>query len=250
MEEALVAELRRLEFSEKEAKVYIAAMKLGTSTMQKIAKLSGVNRATTYVAVEALMHRGLMSSVTKGKKRYFTVEDPDKIQSVLEKERLELAEKEKTVESVMPKLTEMFAVTHGAGQKPQVRFYEGMEGLNIVREEILKRKDTDSYNIYNKKYFLEVFPEKDQEVFIKKIDSKKRKGTSILASNTGIYNVEARGIKRYVIDEKLYDHPIDFCVFDNKVSITKLDNNPISIIIENETIAEAMKSILKLVVKK
>ena len=249
MEEALVAELRRLEFSEKEAKVYIAAMKLGTSTMQKIAKLSGVNRATTYVAVEALMHRGLMSSVTKGKKRYFTVEDPEKIQSILEKERLELSEKEKTVGSVMPKLAEMFSITHGAGQKPQVRFYEGKEGLNIVREEILRRKDKNSFNIYNKSYFSNVFPEKEQLEYIKKKDVKRKQGTVIMATDTGKYNVSSKG-ETILISEQDYNHPIDFCIFDDKVAITKLDESPLSVVIENVAIANALKSILKLAIKK
>ena len=77
MENSILTKLAQLGFSDKEAKTYLASIKLGTSTIQTISNLSGVNRATTYLAVESLMKKGLMSSVMKGKKRYFTVEAPE-----------------------------------------------------------------------------------------------------------------------------------------------------------------------------
>ena len=43
--------------SEKEAAVYLAALQLGWVPVQDIAKLSKVNRATTYVMIESLKKR-------------------------------------------------------------------------------------------------------------------------------------------------------------------------------------------------
>ncbi|MFB6225205.1 MAG: helix-turn-helix domain-containing protein, partial [Candidatus Paceibacteria bacterium] len=57
MNQKLLSELRNLGFSEKESRVYVASLQIGSAPMQKIAASAGVNRATTYVLVESLMHR-------------------------------------------------------------------------------------------------------------------------------------------------------------------------------------------------
>ena len=74
-------ELNYLGLNEKEAKVYLAALELGKSSVQNIAKKADVNRATTYVVIEALIKRGLMSSANENKKQYFIAEAPEKLKS-------------------------------------------------------------------------------------------------------------------------------------------------------------------------
>lgn len=67
----LAKKLESLGLTEKEAAVYVAALELGASPAQKIAERAKVKRGTTYLAIESLTKRGLMSSVTKGKKVFF-----------------------------------------------------------------------------------------------------------------------------------------------------------------------------------
>lgn len=67
----LEQQLKQLGFADKEAKVYLASLKLGSNTIQEIARSAGVNRATTYVIIEKLIKKGLMSSIKKGKKTFF-----------------------------------------------------------------------------------------------------------------------------------------------------------------------------------
>ena len=55
--------LKELGLAEKEAKVFLASLELGSSAVQEIAKKAEINRATTYVIIEKLMKKGLMSSV-------------------------------------------------------------------------------------------------------------------------------------------------------------------------------------------
>ena len=71
--------LKEIGMAEKEAKVFLASLELGSSAVQEIAKKADINRATTYVIIEKLMKKGLMSSVEKGKKDFFQTEDPEKI---------------------------------------------------------------------------------------------------------------------------------------------------------------------------
>ena len=57
----LIQELGHLGLSEKEAAVYLASLELGPAPVQDISHKAKVNRATTYVMIESLMGRGLIS---------------------------------------------------------------------------------------------------------------------------------------------------------------------------------------------
>ncbi len=57
----------------------MASLELGSDTVQEIAKRAEVKRANTYAVIEKLMSKGLMSSVEKGKKTLYQVEDPKQL---------------------------------------------------------------------------------------------------------------------------------------------------------------------------
>lgn len=113
MEEQLLSKLRSLGFSDKEAKVYVASLKLGSAPIQKIAKLATVNRATTYVVVQGFMDKGLMSSYTKGKKRLFTPDSPDKISAIIQADKAKVQAKENTINEILPALSNLYDTTQG-----------------------------------------------------------------------------------------------------------------------------------------
>ena len=126
----LKKELEHLGLSDKEAKVYLAALEMGPSPVQDISHKAHVNRATTYVMIESLASRGLMSTFQKGKKRFYVSESPDRLMSIIQVRQKELAEKEFELEKVMPLLTNLY---NAEGAKPQIRYLEGMEGVKTVR---------------------------------------------------------------------------------------------------------------------
>ena len=127
----LLTELKHLGLSEKEAQVYLAALELGPAPVQDISHKAKVNRATTYVMIETLSTRGLMSTFVKGKKRYYVPESPDRLLSILRIQQKELEEKEKGFEKSLPMFMALFNVE---GAKPQIRYLEGPEGIKTVRE--------------------------------------------------------------------------------------------------------------------
>jgi len=246
-DQSLLTELRGLGFSEKESRVYLAAVKLGTTTMQKIAKMSGVNRATTYVLVEAMMKRGLMSSVTKGKKRYFSIESPEKLHSILEQEKAQVREKEKMINAVIPQLSEIFAATHGQN-KPQVRFYEGKSGLLAVRDEVLKSKEKVAYALFHRDKIQEIFNEDERKSFS---DKRIKKGIQVNAIYTSQEGPVLRDNKKDKTDytfipNTLYNSAIDITVFDYKLVITSLQEPLLSVLIESQDIADSFKQLFEL----
>src|SRR3989338_2795499 len=126
----LIRDLIHLGLSEKEARVYIAAMQLGPSAIQEIAEQAGVNRATTYVLIEDLGTRGLISSTTQENKRLFIAEAPDRLLLLLQFQRQALEARERQLSELLPKLSALF---HGSWEKPEIRYLDGPAGLTALR---------------------------------------------------------------------------------------------------------------------
>lgn len=138
-------ELKHLGLSDKESAVYLAALELGPSPVQDISHTAKVNRATTYVMIESLSTRGLISTFVKGKKRFYAAESPDRLISILEKRQNELDVKRKELEGVMPMLHALF---NAEGAKPQIRYLEGVEGLETVRN-VFEKLEGEFVQIYS-----------------------------------------------------------------------------------------------------
>jgi sugar-specific transcriptional regulator TrmB len=250
MEEQLLSKLRSLGFSDKESKVYVASLKLGSAPIQKIAKLATVNRATTYVVVQGFMNKGLMSSYTKGKKRLFTPESPDKLSALIREDKAEVEAKENTINEILPSLSGLYDTTQG-GNRPQVKFYEGKLGLNAVREEILKTKSKEAFSIFNLDSLEGVFTAEERASFTKKRIAKKVSSHSIYSSSRGdiLQDSKSDRILYKYIDNSKYNSPIDITVFDDNLAITSFKEPMISVLIQNESIANAIRQILTLVEK-
>ncbi len=250
MEEQLLSKLRSLGFSDKESKVYVASLKLGSAPIQKIAKLATVNRATTYVVVQGFMNKGLMSSYTKGKKRLFTPESPDKLSALIREDKAVIEAKENTINQILPSLSGLYDTTQG-GNKPQVKFYEGKLGLSAVREEILKTKHKEAFSIFNLDSLERVFTPEESNSFTKKRIAKKISSHSIYSSSKGDILADSktdRNLYSY-IDQSKYNSPIDISVFDDNLAITSYKEPMMSVLIQNESIANAIRQILTLVEK-
>lgn len=97
LKEKLKEKLKEIGMSEKEAKVYIILLKMGSSTASKISKKSNLNRVTTYSLLESLKNKGFVSYSIKSGVKYFESADPKTLLSSLK-------EKKENLKSVLPKL--------------------------------------------------------------------------------------------------------------------------------------------------
>lgn len=131
----MITELKKLGLSEKEAKVYLAALELGGQTAQIIARKAGVNRVTTYVILQGLITKGLVSTITQGKKTLFAGEAPEQLDHLLRKQEEDIFEHRRDLEKMIPELRALYNRAEG---KPKVRFFEGYEGVRSMVEEVTR----------------------------------------------------------------------------------------------------------------
>ena len=213
MFDRLSKELEGIGLSEKESRVYLAALELGPSTAQTIAAKATVNRPTTYIAIESLVKRGLMSSITKGKKRFFVSEPPDKIFSMLNDEKKELEEKESAVSKIIDDLK---VLSLGSKDRPDVLFFEGIHGIERLRENFFKSKINLIEEFWSLDEVYKVFPPlKDDHRHDSRFQNKSIR--SIYTSKSGVV------LPRFVTDNKKKECrriPYEQYPFDGDVAIS------------------------------
>ena len=110
-----------------EIKVYLALLELGETTAGFVKKKTKLQNSVVHLCIGNLIDKGLINYVEKGKRRFYTATEPDKLLGFLDEKRRRLQE-------ILPALIEK--------QKEQARYkvnvYEGKKGLKAVHEDILK----------------------------------------------------------------------------------------------------------------
>lgn len=244
MNPTLERELEKLGFSDKEAKVYLASLELGPHPVQDIARKAGVNRATTYVMIEGLTQRGLMTSFERGKKRLFSAEPPDRLLSIVRVKEQELREREREFSQVLPELR---AILAASGERPRVRFFEGPEGLRAIREEILATDAKEMWLVTKAKLGASEFSTPEHEEYDRRLVAK---GVVIYTLFTG--NVASEELKSHPnwkfrkVPEDRFPFKGELSVFGNKLFTFTYGGKLVGAIIENTDIAETFRSTLRL----
>ena len=151
--------LMRLGLSDKESKVYLAALQLGAAPVQKIAEKAKINRPTAYVILESLTKKGLATTHEQGKKTLFAAESPERLTLLLDKMQAEIKEKKAELVEAMPDLKAIF---NFAGNKPRVKFYEGVDGIKALNEEDaqLTTPNSHSYAFNDLDLLFKTFPDR------------------------------------------------------------------------------------------
>lgn len=126
-------DLERIGLNEKEARLYLAALELGESNIQQLAKKSSVKRTTAYDIIDSLKKRGLISQSSRNKKTLFSATDPNKLEE-------DLDEKKHALKRILP---ELMMIANSIDKKPKVRFFEGYEGIKEVYKDTLHFSDSE-----------------------------------------------------------------------------------------------------------
>jgi HTH-type transcriptional regulator, sugar sensing transcriptional regulator len=130
--------LRDIGFSEKETRVYLAALQLGMQPASVLAKRLKMNRVTTYVICKKLIEKGVANVVTRNNIQYFTVESPDSLVKYAEHQQQEWKRRQRDIKKHLPEFSEYLK---DVSALPKVRFYEGVDGIKRVFDDTLDHSD-------------------------------------------------------------------------------------------------------------
>jgi sugar-specific transcriptional regulator TrmB len=235
--------LNSLGLSDKETAVYLALLELGRGTVTQISRNSKVNRTNAYNVLNSLANQGLVRVSGKEPKQEYVAESPKNIFKLLNKRLHDTEEQILAAREYVPKLESI----HRVEDRPQIKFYEGIEGLKQVYEDTLTAKEPIvAYAAYEDmhatlgNYFPSYYQRRAEKgISIRGIVPR----TSASLEREAHNKEEKRDIA--IIPKEMFDISPDIEIYDNKVMIASW-REKLGIIIESAEVAHAMKKIFEL----
>jgi sugar-specific transcriptional regulator TrmB len=243
----LAAKLQSVGFSNKQARVYVAALFLGPSSVQKISQQAEINRATTYVILDELAKMGLVSESTEGKKTVFVAEPPEAIERYLATQQQDIATRRDELKDLMPSLRETSRSTD-AEDSPQVRFYKGLEGSEQLSRDLLRKakKGDTIYAVVNYDEAIKA----DPNTSLSKVRVKKGIASKVLySSKTAELKKNPKTLLNQVVKADK-DFKAEINLYPTKASfITYSDEQTVGILIESPKIVETLRQLFEIASK-
>lgn len=230
--------LQEIGLTEKESAVYIAMLDQGAATADQASKRAGLNRSTTYVQIESLIEKGLVSSFKNGKKTFFAAESPNNLERLLETRTAELELQKANVASFVPDLMKLYATS---GSRPVVRLFEGKEGLTSMRSEILSSNEKEIYVVASIDKLREVYNGTELKDFTDTREAKKMKAKVIYSLKTG-EDFEPRKYQVFKrTDNKDIFFECDVYIYGDTVSFASIGTRIFGLTVTDSNIASTLR---------
>lgn len=230
--------LHALGFLESEISTYLASLQHGPSTVLELTKLTSLSRQATYVVIDSLTERGLMSSVLRGKKKYYVAEEPEKLLSYAQRKETELKDQVHDLEGLVPELK-----LKAGGEKPVVKLFEGKEGFLSMITDMQMAKCLEMNEIFDLDAKRAFIPSGSLHTMLKGL---RKIGTHV----RGLYTVQPAGIsiqpEWYLLPEKMRGFKAGLVIYGNKLACFSFEGKLNSVVIESESIVRAVKTLFDL----
>ena len=235
--------LKQLGLDEKQAKVYLAALEFGPTTIIDLAAKSGVKRTTIHEFIDRMSEQGFIITTFSGKRKLYQAASPEALEQILEKQ----------TQAVKKLLPDLKFLASKAPQAPKIRYYEGVEGIKQIYEDFLTAKEPidyfgsikDEVSVLGKQYLSD---------WVKRRLKKGIRVNAIRIKSKEVPIKEWQGGKEYLRDLRFF--PLDIkenftnmMIYDNKVAITSSAKESYGLIIESAELATSLKYIWQVVWK-
>lgn len=220
-----------------QAKIYLASLELGSAPVTKIAEKACIPRSTSYITLESLQEKGLVSSFKKKSVKWFSAQDPKTVID-LGKQKMKLLEQA---------LPEFLAIYGTATTRPDIRFYRGKEGIHIVLEEILAEADellsfSSTEDLFKT---IEEFPEFVKRRIAKHIPSRVISRDSETARER--QRIQLQQLRQMKLMPTDFEHHGTIFIWANKIAILSFKKEVSSLIIESEEMMHVQKSMFEMI---
>ncbi|OGY87064.1 MAG: hypothetical protein A2233_03885 [Candidatus Kerfeldbacteria bacterium RIFOXYA2_FULL_38_24] len=232
MNEQIITALSAYGLDNKEIAIYLACLELGKAKVQTIAQKSKIKRTTVYLVTENLKRKGILAEFKERSIINYVPIAPERL-------LLLIRDKELRLRRALPALQ---ALTKDTANKPQVRFYEGLDGILAVCDDTLSTPDseilfigslTDIYRL--------VTPVYDEEYYIPTRIRKNIFYRSLLTRDVRALQLAKRD-QEEKRETKFLPKGINFTptqmIYQDKIAYLSPNKEMIAIILESKEIAQ------------
>lgn len=241
-------ELKKLGLSDKEIEIYLAGIKAGPLSVQKLAEIAKVKRPTAYEVLDHLKKLNLVTQNFKGKKKFFAMASPQKLLRFAEEKKEDALEMEKSLLKIISNLEAIAGKTDLA---TDVKIYEGWDGIVEVMVNFAKT-DAPFYSIYSSYYLNGLNPKMlarvEKTVFkINEARSKVKNKIYVITNYSEIsrklHLLGQTGMRefRYLPEDVKLPAMVDICEDKVALSSVKEKDKYGVVLIQNSLVAETLK---------
>lgn len=242
----LTEKLIQFGLTQKEAATYIALLKLSRTSASAVARESGINRSTTYVLLESLVKKGLVSRAAKkdGQVQLYTAASPKRFMQIAEEGKQKYDQLGVTAQSM---LSELNSLEKDVRQKTRVRYFDGLEGVIATYENTLTSNEPITA-FASSRDMTEILPDYFPQYYKRRTE----RGIRIKSIHSDTdharkrmpFNKEELRDARMVPSVEFNFSP-EIKIYDNKLVLMSLKEQ-FGIIIESAELADAFLKIFKL----
>lgn len=225
--------LQEYGLTDKEIKVYLAILPLGTVKLQEIARRLKYPRTTVYNTLSYLITKGLVSKIIRKGVTYYTATEPEKL-------RDELEEKKNLIEAALPELNNLRTLIQTTSK---VELYEGFKGVHTILSHVFKTKQQVYYfgGYHNSLEILKHLPAYARALRIeRKIPAK----IVIEPADDEVFHTSKyKSITEMRFNRALKDFPLMVFIYGNNVGMYTVKGELVGVRITNKEFSIAMRMI-------
>lgn len=221
--------LKQLGFSDKYAKIYVALLSLGPSSVRQLAAHTGLNRGTTYDGLKWLQEIGAVTFYKEKSKQHFVAENPESLDGLLARRRDELLRTERELDKMIPELQALY---HRGGERPVARYFS-TEDLHEILEDILETCEQSEEKMY-RVYSAEGLRKQLYQTFPTFSDVRIAKGVAVRVIAIGDGG-DLRGLDQRKWISQKSEVPTYIMMYPGKTAYVSLNakGEPVGVVIEN-----------------
>lgn len=245
--------LKQLGLTEEQARVYSALINHGSIPARKIALETQLKRSLVYKILKQLIALGLAEEeASLAKVSKFSALHPSNLEKMVDQKREEFNLANSALDEAMGIFGSQYNLTH---HKPNVRFYEGVSGLKILHQDILR----DSHDIRLIRSHLDNDTPELAEIVSRQVEKQVAKNihTRVIAPTKKppgewtAEEVKAKDEKNLVtrcrVPREKLDIPAQVIIYGDKTAFTSFrdQDNLVTTIIEDKGITETCSALFE-----
>ncbi len=233
--------LAEIGLSKSEIAVYLALLKIGSSTTGPIIKMASISSGKIYPILDKLIKKGLVTyAITSGIKHY-QAKDPEKLIDYLDEKEKALIKKKEDLKKILPALKTDYEKNKYI---PRAEIYEGVKGFRSFYEFALKElKENETIYVMG---IPKEANEKFQSFLLEWNKERIQKKVHMRILFNSDCKKEGRLREKMKLTEVRYmdpelETPVWTDIFQDYVTIINVHSDPLCFLIRNKESAEAYK---------
>jgi HTH-type transcriptional regulator, sugar sensing transcriptional regulator len=230
--------LQQLGLTETEARVYLAMLELGPSSVQNIAKKARISRTAAYDIIRALQEKGISSTFQKGRKNVFSVEDPKQLEDYFGKHLDQMKEHLGAFKHLLPELRLM-----QGDDKPKVRYYSGDEGIQALFRDLHASRARELFEYVDADLLYEHV---DEKRFLSVRERYSFNGIAAKALSRGKIKNPRKEVQYRQMKSHVRHFSGQIWIYSDRIAFTKFVGDIEVVIIENKVFAETLRAVMQI----